>query len=83
MRQLAKFSISVREEDFVLHLEDNAGEKMDFAASPEQLDAVIDALDELLAEAEEDIFEVDEGEDDEDEEEDEDEDEDEASTTRN
>jgi len=65
MRQLAKFSISIRSEDFVLHLEDDAGEKMDFAASPEQLDAVIDALDELLAEAEEDVFEVDD-EDDED-----------------
>ena len=59
MRQLAKFTISIRDEDFVLHLEDDAGEKMDFAASPEQLDAVIDALDELLAEAEEDVFEVD------------------------
>lgn len=77
MRQLAKFAISVRSEDFVLHLEDDAGEKMDFAASPEQLDAVIDALDELLAEAEEDVFEVDD-----DDEADEDE-ADEASTTRN
>lgn len=65
MRQLAKFAISVRSEDFVLHLEDDAGEKMDFAASPEQLDAVIDALDELLAEAEEDVFEVDDDDEDE------------------
>lgn len=80
MRQLAKFSISVREEDFVLHLEDDAGEKMDFAASPEQLDAVIDALDELLSEAEEDVFEV-EGEDDEDDEGDEEVEE--VSSTRN
>jgi len=60
MRQLAKFSISVREEDFVLHLEDDAGAAVDFAASPEQLDAVIDALDELLSENEEDLFEVEE-----------------------
>jgi hypothetical protein len=60
MRQLAKFSISVREEDFVLHLEDDAGVATDFAASPEQLDAVIDALDELLSENEEDVFEVEE-----------------------
>ena len=58
MRQLAKFAISVREEDFVLHLEDEAGEGHDFAASPEQLDAVIDALDELLSENEEELFEV-------------------------
>lgn len=61
MRQLTKFSISVREEDFVLHLEDDSGEAHEFAASPEQLDAVIDALDELLSENEEDLFEVEEG----------------------
>lgn len=60
MRQLAKFSISVREEDFVLHLEDETGSAVDYAASPEQLDAVIDALDELLSENEEELFEVDE-----------------------
>lgn len=59
MRQLAKFSISVRETDFVLHLEDDAGEALDFAASPEQLDAVIDALDELLSDDDE-MFEVEE-----------------------
>ena len=80
MRQLAKFAISIRDEDFVLHLEDDAGEKMDFAASPEQLDAVIDALDELLAEAEEDVFEV---EDDEDDGEEADDEADDAASTRN
>lgn len=58
MRQLARFAISVRADDFVLHLEDDAGEKMDFAASPEQLDAVIDALDEMLSESEEEFFGV-------------------------
>jgi len=58
MRQLARFAISVRADDFVLHLEDEAGEKMDFAASPEQLDAVIDALDEMLSENEEEFFGV-------------------------
>jgi hypothetical protein len=56
MRQLARFSISVREDDFVLHLEDETGEAFDFAASPEQLDGVIDALDELLFESEEELF---------------------------
>jgi hypothetical protein len=58
MRQLAKFSISVRERDFVLHFEDDAGQAMAFAASPEQLDAVIDALDDLFSEDEEDLFEM-------------------------
>jgi hypothetical protein len=56
MRQLARFAISVRADDFVLHLQDEAGEKMDFAATPDQLDAVIDALDELLSENEEEFF---------------------------
>ena len=49
MRHLAKFSISVREEDFVLQLVDEAGQAYDFATSPEQLDLVIDALDDLLS----------------------------------
>ncbi len=60
MRQLAQFSISVRDTDFVLHLQDDAGEALDFAATPEQLDAVIDAIDDLLSENEEELFEVEE-----------------------
>jgi hypothetical protein len=58
MRRLARFAITVREEDFVLRLEDDNGEATEFAAAPEQLDAVIDALDDLLSENEEDLFEV-------------------------
>jgi hypothetical protein len=58
MRQLAKFDISVREEDFVLHLEDDSGQSLEFATSPEQLDAIIDVLDDLLSEVEEDAFET-------------------------
>lgn len=58
MRQLTRFAIDVRDEDFLLILEDDSGQKHEFAASPEQLDAVIDALDELLSEHEEELFEV-------------------------
>lgn len=58
MRQLARFAISPRNEDFVIRLEDEAGEKLEFCASPEQLDAVIDALDEMLTEHEDDFFGV-------------------------
>ena len=58
MKQLAKFAIEVREEDFVLRLEDEAGEAAEYSATPEQLDAVIDALDEMLSEGEEEFFEV-------------------------
>lgn len=61
MRQLSRFAISVRADDFVLHLEDAAGEKMDFAATPDQLDAVIDALDEMLSENEEELFGIEDG----------------------
>ena len=56
MRQIARFAISVRDEDFVIHLEDEAGEKTDFSASPDQLDAIIGALDEMLADNEEEFF---------------------------
>ena len=58
MRQLARFAIAPRNEDFVIRLEDEAGEKLEFCASPDQLDAVIDALDEMLTEHEEDFFGV-------------------------
>ncbi|WP_334162995.1 hypothetical protein [Phenylobacterium sp.] len=58
MKQLTRFAIDVRDEDFLLTLEDDSGGKHEFAASPEQLDAVIDALDELLSENEEELFEV-------------------------
>jgi hypothetical protein len=62
MRQLTKFAISVRDEDFVIRIEDDAGQQLEFATAPEQVDAIIDALDELLSE-DDDAFEVqDEGE---------------------
>jgi hypothetical protein len=56
MRQLARFAISVCGDDFVLHLQDAAGEKTDFATSSDQLDAVIGALDEMLTENEDPFF---------------------------
>jgi hypothetical protein len=61
MRQLAGFNISARETDFLLRLEDEAGEAVEFAASPEQLDLMIDALDDLLSEDDE-AFEFEDGE---------------------
>jgi hypothetical protein len=61
MQQLAKFAIEVRAEDFLLTLEDEAGNATQYSATPEQLDAVIDALDELLSDGEEEFFEVEDG----------------------
>ena len=61
MRQLAGFDISVRDTDFLLRFEDQSGEAVEFACSPEQLDLMIDAFDDLLSE-DDDAFEIDEGE---------------------
>ena len=52
MKQLAKFAIEVRTNDFVLRLTDDDGEVAEFASSAEQIDQVIDAFNDLMAEAE-------------------------------
>ena len=52
MKQLAKFAIEVRTNDFVLRLTDGDGEVTEFASSAEQLDEVIDAFNDLMADAE-------------------------------
>jgi hypothetical protein len=49
MKQLAKFAIEVRTNDFVLRLTDDDGEVTKFASSVEQLDQVIDAFNDLMA----------------------------------
>jgi hypothetical protein len=52
MKQLTKFAIEVRANDFVLRLTDDEGEVAEFASSAEQLDQVIDAFNDLMEEAE-------------------------------
>ena len=52
MKQLAKFEIEVRANDFVLRLTDDEGDVTEFASSAEALDQVIDAFNDLMAEAE-------------------------------
>jgi hypothetical protein len=54
MKQLTTFAIEVRPNDFVLRLTDDAGEVVEFASSAEQLDQVIDAFNDLMAEADTD-----------------------------
>lgn len=54
MRQLVKFAITVRETDFVVHVTDETGAVIDFEASTEQMDGVIEALNDLLTEEDED-----------------------------
>jgi hypothetical protein len=52
MKQLAKFAIEVRTNDFVLRLTNDDGEVVEFASSADQLDQMIDAFNDLMAEAE-------------------------------
>lgn len=59
--KLAKFTIDESEEGYLLHIEAEGGDKLELEATPEQLDAIIDALDDLLSEDEEEIFAADEG----------------------
>jgi len=54
MKQLSKFAIDIRETDFVLRLTDDTGDVSEFAASVEQLDQVIDALNDLMASGDDD-----------------------------
>jgi hypothetical protein len=61
-KKLAKFTFSESEEGYVLHIEAEGGDKLDLEATPEQLDAIIDGLDDLLSEDEEEIFAADDGE---------------------
>lgn len=51
MKQLSKFTLEVRETDFVLRLTDDDGDVVEFASSADQLDQVIDAFNDLMAEA--------------------------------
>ena len=53
MKQLSKFAIEVRTNDFVLRLTDDAGDVVEFATSVDQLDQVIDVLNDLMDEADE------------------------------
>ena len=52
MKQLANFTIDIRENDFVLRLVDDEGDVTEFATSVDQLDQVIDAINDLAASGE-------------------------------
>ncbi len=54
MKQLTKFAIEVRMNDFVLQLTDADGEVVEFATAVEQLDQVIEVLNDLMDEADAD-----------------------------
>ena len=59
-RTLAQFTITTDAEgDYVLHLEDDDGETLEFTASYEQLDLIVEAIEEQLDNDEEDMLGVD------------------------
>ncbi len=47
-RTLAKFTVTETDDAYAIHIEDDAGETLEFQATPEQIDVIADALDELL-----------------------------------
>ena len=62
-RTLAQFTITPDGNgDYMLHLEDEDGETLEFAASFEQLDLIVEAIEEQLDSDEEDMLGVDEDE---------------------
>jgi uncharacterized protein YegP (UPF0339 family) len=63
-RTLAQFTITPDSDgDYTLHLEDDEGETIEFTASYEQLDLVVEAIEEVLDDDEEDSLGVDADED--------------------
>lgn len=62
-RTLAQFSITPDSDgDYTLHLEDDDGETLEFTASYEQLDLIVEAIEDVLDADEEDALAVDEDE---------------------
>jgi hypothetical protein len=60
-KTLAQFTITPDSDgDYTLHLEDDDGETLEFTASYEQLDLIVEAIEEQLDSDEEDILGVDE-----------------------
>lgn len=55
---LGHFSISRETDGYVLHLEDEDGETVEYAATFEQLDLISEAIDEQLDNDEEDVLGV-------------------------
>jgi len=63
-RTLAQFSITPDSDgDYTLHLEDDDGETLEFTASEEQLDLIVEAIEEVLDADEDDLIDDDEDED--------------------
>ena len=53
-KALARFTAKQARDGFTLHIEDGSGEMLKLTATRDQLDVIADALDDLLADTEED-----------------------------
>jgi hypothetical protein len=49
-KTLSQFRITGNGEAFTLHIEDNAGEAIEFEATRDQLDVIVESLEEILSE---------------------------------
>jgi hypothetical protein len=49
-KTLSRFTVQRRGDGFSLHIEDDAGDVIEFQATADQLDVIADALDEVLEE---------------------------------
>ncbi len=59
-RTLAKFTITEAGDDYMLHIEDDAGETVEMTATYDQLDLLVEAIDQHLDEDAEEMDEVEE-----------------------
>lgn len=57
-RNLANFTITESGDDYLLHIEDDAGEKIEITATYDQLDLLVEAIDAHLDEDAEEMDEV-------------------------
>ncbi len=49
-KTLTQFRVEGSGDTFQMHIEDDAGEQIEFAVTREQLDVIVDSLDDLLGE---------------------------------
>ncbi len=58
-RKLTKFTLTEAGEDYLLHIEDDGGETIEFTATYDQLDLLVEEIDQHLDEDAEEVDEVD------------------------
>ncbi len=59
-KTLSKFTITEAGDDYMLHIEDDAGETIEFTATYDQLDLLVEAIDQHLDDDAEEMDEIEE-----------------------